>query len=140
VLITIILAAREPLHRFVGQIVTANEVADVLLISGATLIILPMLPDRPMGPFRALNPHAIWLVVIMILGINAVGQLATRLWARDWACRCWGWCRALSPVRRRLARWGLGARQSCLAFGRCRGGGAFNGGQLCADGRRHRSH
>ncbi|MDK4805516.1 MAG: DUF4010 domain-containing protein [Novosphingobium aromaticivorans] len=79
VLITIILAARDPLHRFVGQMVTADEVADVLLISGATLIVLPMLPDRPMGPFAALNPHAIWLVVIMILGINAVGQLATRL-------------------------------------------------------------
>lgn len=79
VLITIILAAREPLHRFVGQMVTADEVADVLLIAGATLIVLPMLPDRPMGPFAALNPHAIWLVVIMILGINAVGQIATRL-------------------------------------------------------------
>lgn len=79
VLITIILAAREPLHRFVGQMVTADEVANVLLIAGATLIILPMLPNRPMGPFAALNPHAIWLVVIMILGINAVGQLATRL-------------------------------------------------------------
>ncbi|HIQ19580.1 MAG TPA: DUF4010 domain-containing protein [Novosphingobium capsulatum] len=79
VLLTIILAARDPLHRFVGQMVTADEVADVLLISGATLIVLPMLPDRPMGPFAALNPHAIWLVVIMILGINAVGQLATRL-------------------------------------------------------------
>jgi uncharacterized membrane protein (DUF4010 family) len=79
VLITIVLAAREPLHRFVGQMVTAEEVADVLLIAGATLIVLPMLPDRPMGPFAALNPHAIWLVVIMILGINAMGQLATRL-------------------------------------------------------------
>lgn len=79
VLITIILAACDPLHRFVGQMVTADEVANVLLISGATLIVLPMLPDRPMGPFAALNPHAIWLVVIMILGINAVGQLATRL-------------------------------------------------------------
>jgi hypothetical protein len=56
VLITIILAARDPLHRFVGQMVTADEVADVLLISGATLIVLPMLPDRPMGPFAALNP------------------------------------------------------------------------------------
>lgn len=79
VLITIILAAREPLHRFVGQMVKANEMADGLLIAGATLIVLPMLPDRPMGPFAALNPHAIWLVVIMILGINAVGQLATRM-------------------------------------------------------------
>ncbi|WP_248633967.1 MgtC/SapB family protein [Novosphingobium nitrogenifigens] len=79
VLIAIVLAARDPLHRFVGQTVTAGEVTDVLLIAGATLIILPMLPDRQMGPFGALNPHSIWLVVIMILGINALGEVATRL-------------------------------------------------------------
>lgn len=78
VLITIVLALRDPLHRFVGEIVTADEVADVLLIAAATLVVLPLLPDRAMGPFGALNPHAIWMVVIMVLGLNALGQLATR--------------------------------------------------------------
>ncbi|MFX8079095.1 DUF4010 domain-containing protein, partial [Acinetobacter baumannii] len=44
-----------------------------------TLIVLPMLPDRQLGPFNALNLHSIWMVVVMILGINALGELATRL-------------------------------------------------------------
>ncbi|MDE1917178.1 MAG: MgtC/SapB family protein [Sphingomonadales bacterium] len=79
VLITIVLAARGPLHRFVDETVSAGEVADVLLLAGATLVVLPLLPDRPMGPFGALNPHAIWLVVVMILAINTAGQLATRM-------------------------------------------------------------
>jgi len=79
VLIAIVLAARDPLHRFVGQTISADEIADILLIAGATLIVLPMLPDRQMGPFDALNPHSIWMVVVMILGINALGQVATRL-------------------------------------------------------------
>lgn len=79
VLITIVLAARGPLHRFVGETVSAGELADVLLVAGATLVVLPLLPDREMGPLFALNPHAIWLVVVMILAINASGQLATRM-------------------------------------------------------------
>lgn len=79
VMTTIVLAARDPLHRFVGQTISADELADGLLIAGATLIVLPMLPDRQMGPFDALNPHAMWLVVIMILAINAAGQVATRI-------------------------------------------------------------
>ena len=78
VVIAIILAARTPLHRFVGEIVTQNEVSDALILAGATLVILPLLPDRAMGPFQAWNPHAVWQVVIVILAINAAGQIATR--------------------------------------------------------------
>lgn len=79
VLVTIMLAARGPLHRFVDETVSAGELADVLLLAGATLVVLPLLPDRQMGPFGALDPHAIWLVVVMILAINAGGQVATRM-------------------------------------------------------------
>lgn len=79
VIITIVLAARLPLHRFVGETVSGEEVSDVLLIAGASMVVLPMLPDRAMGPFLALNPHTIWLVVILVLGINASGHVLTRL-------------------------------------------------------------
>ncbi|WP_353229983.1 DUF4010 domain-containing protein [Novosphingobium sp.] len=79
VLVTIVLAARAPLHRFVDETVSAGELADVLLLAGATLVVLPLLPDRQMGPFGALNPHAIWLVVVVILAINAAGQVGSRM-------------------------------------------------------------
>jgi uncharacterized membrane protein (DUF4010 family) len=78
VVVTIVLAARQPLHRFVGQIIREGEVADLLILAGATLVILPLLPDRPIGPFQAVNPHALWLVAILILAINAAGHVATR--------------------------------------------------------------
>ena len=79
VIVTIVLAARMPLHRFVGEIITGEELSDLLIIAGATMVVLPLLPDRAMGPFLALNPHTIWLVVILVLGINAAGHFATRL-------------------------------------------------------------
>ncbi|HEY6869511.1 MAG TPA: DUF4010 domain-containing protein, partial [Novosphingobium sp.] len=78
VVLTAVLAARQPLHRFVGQVLSENEVADLLILAGATLVILPLLPDRTMGPFQAINPHALWLVAILILAINAAGQVAIR--------------------------------------------------------------
>ena len=78
VVITILLAARQPMHRFIGAVMTEGELADLLILAGATLVILPMLPDRSMGPFQAINPHDLWIVAILILGINAAGQIITR--------------------------------------------------------------
>jgi hypothetical protein len=140
VLITIILAARDPLHRFVGQMVTADEVADVLLISGATLIVLPMLPDRPMGPFAALNPHAIWLVVIMILGINAVGQLATRLLGARLGVPMLGLVSGFISSSATIGAMGAWVRVNPASSRQGRGSSAFNGCQLCADGRGYRGY
>jgi uncharacterized membrane protein (DUF4010 family) len=108
VLIAIVLAARDPLHRFVGQTVTAGEVTDVLLIAEATPIILPMLPDRQMGPFGALNPHSIWLVVIMIPGINALGEVATRLLGAKLGVPVWALHPVSFPARQR-SRWAHGS-------------------------------
>ena len=52
---------------------------DVLALGGAALVLLPLLPNRAMGPFSAINPHAMGLVVIMILAITAAGDIAMRV-------------------------------------------------------------
>jgi uncharacterized membrane protein (DUF4010 family) len=78
VAIAILLAARTPLHHFVGSVLTEQEIRDTLLLAGASLVVLPLLPDRALGPFGALNPHAIWIVVVLVLSITAVGHLAVR--------------------------------------------------------------
>lgn len=77
--VAILLAARSPLHRFVGNVLTEREVADGLVLAGATLVVLPLLPDRAMGPFEVLNPREIWLLVILLLGVGAAGHAAVRL-------------------------------------------------------------
>lgn len=78
VVVAIILAARTPLHHFVGSVLTDDEVRSGLLLAGATLVVLPLLPDRAMGPYEALNPRSIWLVVVMLLAIGAGGHVAIR--------------------------------------------------------------
>jgi len=78
VAITILLSARSALHRFVRSVLSEDEVKDALIFAAATLIVLPILPDRPIGPLEAFNPHAIWIIVILVMGIGAFGHVAVR--------------------------------------------------------------
>ena len=73
-----VLAARTPLHHFVSKVLTEDEVRDGLILAGATLVVLPLLPDQAMGPFGALNPHDLWVVLVLILAIGAAGHVAVR--------------------------------------------------------------
>jgi len=78
VIIAVLLAARSRLHQFVGRILTEAELHDALIFAAATLVVLPLLPDRAMGPYGALNPRSIWLVVILVMAISAAGYVAVR--------------------------------------------------------------
>lgn len=78
VAMTIMLNARSALHRFVRSVLSEDEVRDGLIFAAATLIVLPLLPNEEMGPFEALNPHAIWIIVILVMAIGALGHVAVR--------------------------------------------------------------
>ncbi|MEI6160226.1 MAG: DUF4010 domain-containing protein [Roseococcus sp.] len=74
-----VFAAKARLHAFVRGALTDSEVKDGLIFAMATLVIWPLLPDRALGPFNAINPHNLWLLVILMLAIGAAGHAATRL-------------------------------------------------------------
>ena len=78
VTVAVLLAARSRLHRFVRSVLTEDELNDALIFAGATLVVLPLVPDRPMGPYGALNPHSIWILVILVMAISAAGYVAVR--------------------------------------------------------------
>ena len=82
VTVAVLLAARSPLHRFVRSTLTEDELKDALIFAGATLVVLPLVPDRPMGPYGALNPHSIWILVILVMAISAAGYVAVRMLGR----------------------------------------------------------
>lgn len=74
-----LLAARTPLHHFVRSVLTEGEVRDALIFAGATLVVLPLLPNQALGPYDALNPRSIWIVVILVMAISAAGYIIVRL-------------------------------------------------------------
>jgi len=79
VVTAVLLAARSALHRFVRAVLTDQEISSLLIFAGATLVVLPLLPDRAIGPYGALNPHTIWIVVILVMAVSALGYIAVRL-------------------------------------------------------------
>jgi uncharacterized membrane protein (DUF4010 family) len=76
--VAVILAAKAPLHGFVTRVLTGAEVTDGLVFAVATLVIWPQLPDRYLGPFEALNPHSVWLLVVVVMALGTCGHVATR--------------------------------------------------------------
>jgi len=75
----ILLAAKEPIHGFVRGVVTKEEMIDFFILAAATLIVLPLVPNELVGPFDAINPRNLWLIVIFVMFIGALGHIALRL-------------------------------------------------------------
>jgi uncharacterized membrane protein (DUF4010 family) len=74
---TAILAWKAPLHGWVARVGRDDLFAGLTLLI-ATFIVLPILPDRAVDPWGALNPYEMWLLVILISGISLLGYAATR--------------------------------------------------------------
>jgi len=78
VTVAAVLAYKDPLHGFVEKL-GSDDVYAVLRLLIATFIILPLLPDRPLDPYEALNPQSLWLLVLLISGLSLVGYVLTRI-------------------------------------------------------------
>ncbi|WP_203564269.1 DUF4010 domain-containing protein [Deefgea sp. CFH1-16] len=78
VVLALLLAAKDRLHHFVRSVLTAQELKDIILFSAMALIVLPLAPDRFMGPFDAINPRAVARLIVAVMAISALGYLAMR--------------------------------------------------------------
>ena len=72
-----VLAFKQPLHGLVDKLGWDDIFAGLRLLI-ASFIVLPLLPDRPIDPWQALNPYKLWLLVVLISGLSLVGYVATR--------------------------------------------------------------
>ncbi|MDE2234445.1 MAG: MgtC/SapB family protein [Gammaproteobacteria bacterium] len=79
VFIAIALAGKVPLHHFVRRVLSAQEVNDGLLLAAAVLIVLPLLPDHPLAILGGLNPRTLWLLAILVMGIQTLGHVFLRV-------------------------------------------------------------
>lgn len=73
VVLALFLDAREPLRRLARETLTDQEYWDTLRFLAVIFVILPILPDRDLGPFGGFNPYRTWIFVILISGINFLG-------------------------------------------------------------------
>lgn len=78
VALALLLAERNRIHHFVRNVLTDQELSDIILFSAMALIVLPLAPDRYMGPLDALNPHALVRLIVLVMAISALGYVAMR--------------------------------------------------------------
>lgn len=79
VVVAVLLAARGWLHHFVRRALSERELHDFLILAAAILVVLPLMPDRAIGPYGALNPRQLWLIVVVIMSIGAAGYVAQKI-------------------------------------------------------------
>jgi uncharacterized membrane protein (DUF4010 family) len=72
-----LLAFKQPLHALVGKL-GSDDITAVLKLLIASFIVLPLLPDQPVDPWKALNPYKLWLLVILISSLSLIGYVAVR--------------------------------------------------------------
>ncbi len=72
-----LLAMRQRLHAWLRGI-NAEEIEAASRFAIVALVILPLMPDRAMGPLDAWNPRQLWFVVVLVLGLSFLGYVAAR--------------------------------------------------------------
>jgi uncharacterized membrane protein (DUF4010 family) len=75
---TALLSLKRPLHELAVH-VSSDDLYATVKFGVLAVIILPLLPDRPMGPLEVFNPFHIGLMVALIAGTSFVGYVAIRL-------------------------------------------------------------
>lgn len=75
---TVLLALRTQLHSWLARL-TWEEIRAGLILMVMSFLLLPLLPDRPIDPWGAINLHDVWLLAIMMALISATGYVAVRL-------------------------------------------------------------
>ncbi|MBB3604490.1 uncharacterized membrane protein (DUF4010 family) [Mycolicibacterium sp. BK556] len=78
VIVTLLLVSKARIHRFAREIVSEVELEDAIKFFVVAFVILPLLPDRQLGPYGVLNPSKVWLLVVLLTGIGWVGYVGVR--------------------------------------------------------------
>jgi uncharacterized membrane protein (DUF4010 family) len=79
----VVLALREKstIQRFVHRIGEV-ELRAAFQFAVLALVLLPILPEGPFGPLGGVRPRELWLVVLVVSGLNFAAMLAQRLVGR----------------------------------------------------------
>jgi uncharacterized membrane protein (DUF4010 family) len=126
VVLASLLAARNRMHHFVRSVLTERELHDIILFCAAALIVLPLAPDRFMGPFDAINPHSIVQLIVMVMAISAFGYVALRTLGPRFGLPLAGFAAGFVSSTATVHSMGARARQHPMAVGSAAAGAALS--------------
>lgn len=77
IVITALLSWKTELVSFTSKL-TVAEIRGALLLAFIAAVVFPLLPDQFIDPWKLINPHAIWLTVLIVSGVNFVNYVLLR--------------------------------------------------------------
>lgn len=72
-----LLTSRARIHAWVHSLDDA-DIKATAQFAVIALVVLPLLPNTGFGPFEAINPRNLWLVVVFVTGLSFAGYLASK--------------------------------------------------------------
>jgi uncharacterized membrane protein (DUF4010 family) len=74
----LLLVEKSRLHALVGR-VDDEELRAAARFGVMAIVVLPLLPEGPIGPFGGIRPRDLWLLVLFFTGLSFAGYLARRI-------------------------------------------------------------
>lgn len=78
VVAVLLLSYKPQLHGLVSRLQVEELRAGIKLLL-ISVVMLPVLPDQGYGPWQALNPYRIWMMVVVIAAISFAGYFAIKI-------------------------------------------------------------
>jgi uncharacterized membrane protein (DUF4010 family) len=75
---SLLLFEKSRLHAFVRRI-DDRELRAAIHFGALALVVLPLVPEGPYGPFGGIRPRELWAIVLFFSGLSFLGYIARRL-------------------------------------------------------------
>jgi uncharacterized membrane protein (DUF4010 family) len=89
VVVVLVLTFKPNLQSFAAR-VNREDIWAGLEFAIVWIVVLPILPNRTYGPLDVLNPHEIWLMVVLVSGINLAGYVLSQVYGAQRGIRLAG--------------------------------------------------
>ncbi|WP_115717272.1 MgtC/SapB family protein [Gallaecimonas mangrovi] len=82
VIAAVVLHLKERMHQWLMQL-SSDDFRAILQLLVVALVLLPIVPNRQLGPWGALNPYTLWWMVVLIACLSLIGYFSLRLIGPD---------------------------------------------------------
>ena len=114
VVMAVLLYAKQPLHRLARDLLSEREVHDGLVLLASAVVVLPLIPDRTLGPYDVFNPALLWTLVVLVMAISALGHVALRVVGNRWGLAIAGFFAGYVSSTAAVAGFGQRVREAPL--------------------------
>ncbi len=111
VVIACLVFVKKPLRKFSQEILTDKELEDALMLCASALVVLPLLPTEAIDRWHALQPYAMWKIVVLIMGVGMVGHVLMRISGVKWGLPLAGFFAGFVSSTAAVAEFGRNANE-----------------------------